>query len=179
MTFAQLIELNMVTATTTAVTTTTITLITTTMGSLKEATVVNATSIIRLISEMKEAKTARHLVTGSATFNASHANQTAVVEVQSYCNTIVVWANNEFVVTPTASPNHIEAAIWRVQATRDLLAAPLDALLANIERKNIKEGAQMTPLVVALSTPSAVAGNLQKAPMTSYDVAVGGKRSFL
>jgi hypothetical protein len=44
-------------------------------------------------------------------------------------------------------------------------------LLANIEREDIKEGARTTPLVVALSTPSAVVGNLQKAPATPHDVA--------
>ena len=60
---------------------------------------------------------------------------------------------------------------WRVQATRDLLAASLDAILVKIERKDIKEGAQMTPLVLASSTPLAIAGNLQKAHVISLVVA--------
>ena len=170
MTFAQHMELNMATSTTIA-------LITATMGSMKEATTANATSIAHLVTEMKEVTMANamsiaRLVTESATFITSLADRTAVVEARSCHDTIVVRANDEFFVTPAASPNHVETAIRRVQAMHDLLAAPLDVLLANIERKDIEEGARTSPLVVALSTPSAVAVNLRKAPMTPHDVAL-------
>jgi hypothetical protein len=169
MTFAQLMELNMATATTIAS-------ITATMGSMKEATTANSMSIDHIVMKMKKATMANatsiaRLVTESATFITSLADQTAAVEAQSFRDTIVVRANNEFVVRPAALPNHIEAAIWQVQATRDLLSAPLDALLANIEREDIEEWARMTPLVVASSTPSASAGNLRKAPATPHNVA--------
>jgi hypothetical protein len=169
MTFAQHMELNMATSATVA-------LITTTMGSMKEATTANVMSIAHLVTEMKEATTTNamsiaRLVTESAMFITSLADRTAVVEARSCCNTIVVRANDKFVVTPAASPNHVETAIRRVQAMHDLLAAPLDVLLANIERKDIEEGAWTSPLVVALSTPLVVAVNLRKAPTTPHDVA--------
>jgi hypothetical protein len=62
-----------------------------------------------------------------------------------------------------ASSNFFVAAKERIQATCDLLAAPLDAILADIERKDIKEGARTTLLVVALIHPSAVDDNLLPA----------------
>jgi hypothetical protein len=55
-----------------------------------------------------------------------------------------------------ASPNLFDAARARIQATCDLLAAPLDALLADFVRKDIEEGARTTPLVGAPSLPSTV-----------------------
>ena len=61
-----------------------------------------------------------------------------------------------------ASPNLFDAARARIQATCELLAGPLDAILADIEREDIKEGARTTPLVDALSLPSTVDGNIQK-----------------
>jgi hypothetical protein len=61
-----------------------------------------------------------------------------------------------------ASPNLFDAARARIQATCELLAGPLDAILANIERKDIEEGARTTPLVGAPSLPSTVDGNIQK-----------------
>ncbi len=112
MTFAQLMELAMMTAKTAMTTAKTVASISATVGRLKEATTKNVTSIDSLVELTEE--------------NA---------------------------------------------ASRDLLAAPLDALLANIEREDIEEGARTTPLVVASCTPSAVAGNLQKAPATPHDVA--------
>jgi len=112
MTFAQLMELAMMTAKTAMTTAKTVASISATVGRLKEATTKNVTSIDSLVELTEE--------------NA---------------------------------------------ASRDLLAAPLDALLANIEREDIEEGARTTPLVVASCTPSAVAGNLQRAPATPHDVA--------
>jgi hypothetical protein len=41
-----------------------------------------------------------------------------------------------------ASSNLFDAARARIQATCELLAAPQDAILANIERKDIEEGAR-------------------------------------
>jgi hypothetical protein len=52
-----------------------------------------------------------------------------------------------------ASPNLFDATRARIQATCELLAAPLDAILANIEREDIEEGAR--------TTPSTVDGNIQ------------------
>ena len=66
MTFAQLMEFNMATAMTIA-------LITTTIGSLKEAMTANATSIARLVLEMKEAKKAARL-SGQPVIQIVHLN---------------------------------------------------------------------------------------------------------
>ena len=98
------------------------------------------------------------------------ADCTVAAEVRSCSNTIVAQANSHFDVMLAALPNHINTAIRQVQAMRDVLAAPLDAILAKIEREDIKEGAQTTSLVVASSTPLAIIGNLQKVhatPLTS------------
>jgi hypothetical protein len=59
-----------------------------------------------------------------------------------------------------ASPNIFDAARVRIQATCELLAGPLDVILANIEREDIKEGARTTPLVDAPSLPSTVDGHI-------------------
>ena len=61
-----------------------------------------------------------------------------------------------------ASSNLFDAARARIQATCKLLAAPLDAILADIERDDIEEGARTTPLVDAPSLPSMVDGIIQK-----------------
>jgi hypothetical protein len=55
-----------------------------------------------------------------------------------------------------ALSNLFDAARVRIQATCELLAAPLDVILANIEREDIEEGARTTPLVGAPSLPSMV-----------------------
>jgi hypothetical protein len=62
-----------------------------------------------------------------------------------------------------ASSNLFDAAKECIQATCDLLAAPLDAILADIEHEDIKEDARMTLLVVALIHPVAVDDNLLPA----------------
>ena len=62
-----------------------------------------------------------------------------------------------------ASSNFFDAAKERIQATCNLLAAPLDAILADIEREDIPEGARMTFLIVASIHPSAVNDNLLAA----------------
>jgi hypothetical protein len=62
-----------------------------------------------------------------------------------------------------ASSNFFDAAKEHIQATCDLLAAPLDTILADIEREDIAEGARMTFLVVASIHPSAVNDNLLAA----------------
>jgi hypothetical protein len=55
-----------------------------------------------------------------------------------------------------ALPNLFDAAQARIQATCDILAAPLDTLLADFEREDIEEGARMTPLAGVPSLPSTV-----------------------
>jgi hypothetical protein len=62
-----------------------------------------------------------------------------------------------------ASSNLFDAAKERIQATCDLLAAPLDAILADIEREDIMEEARTTLLIVASIHPSAVDDNLLPA----------------
>ena len=51
------------------------------------------------------------------------------------------------------SPNHFDAARGCIQVTCKLITAPLDAILADIEREDIEEGARTTPLVGAPSLP--------------------------
>ncbi len=60
-----------------------------------------------------------------------------------------------------ASPNLFDAARARIQAICELLTGPLDAILANIEHEDIKEGARTTPLVGAPSLPSSVDGKIE------------------
>ena len=62
-----------------------------------------------------------------------------------------------------ASSNFFDAAKEHIQATCDLLAAPLDTILADIEREDIAEGAWMIFLVVASIHPLAVNDNLLAA----------------
>ena len=62
-----------------------------------------------------------------------------------------------------ASSNLFDAAKERIHATCDLLAAPLDAVLADIEHEDNKEDARMTLLVVASIHPAAVDDNLLPA----------------
>ena len=61
-----------------------------------------------------------------------------------------------------ASPNLFDAARARIQATSELLAGPLDAILADIEREDIEEGARTTPLIGAPSLPSLVDGKRER-----------------
>ena len=61
-----------------------------------------------------------------------------------------------------ASSNLFDAARAHIQATCKLLAAPLDAILADIERDDIEEGARTTPFVGAPSLPSSVDGKIER-----------------
>ena len=61
-----------------------------------------------------------------------------------------------------ASPNLFDGARARIQATYELLAGPLDAIVADIECKDIKEGARKTPLIGAPSLPLSVDGKRER-----------------
>ncbi len=77
---------------------------------------------------------AARLLMEHATFNARLADRTAAVEAPSFRDRIVVRANDEFVITPAASPNHI---------------------LADIECKDIKEGAVLQSLTEMKASPGS------------------------
>ena len=62
-----------------------------------------------------------------------------------------------------ASPNLFDAARGHIQATCKLLAGPLDTILADIECKDIKKRAWMTPIVIASILPSVVDDNFLPA----------------
>ena len=68
-------------------------------------------------------------------------------------------ADDECVMVPVLLPNPGNAAIRRIQVECALLAAPLDAILAKIERADIAHEAQALPTttsphpVAMLSTP--------------------------
>ena len=77
-----------------------------------------------------------------------------------------------------ASPNLFDAARARIQATCELLAGPLDAILADIECKDIEEGARTTPLVDAPSLPSTVDGHIQKVRPRTQPRCCTGRRNI-
>jgi hypothetical protein len=74
-----------------------------------------------------------------------------------------------------ASPNLFDAARARIH---ELLASPLDAILADIEREDIEEGARTTPLVGAPSLPSTVDGSIQKVRPRTQPSRRTGRRSI-
>jgi hypothetical protein len=69
-------------------------------------------------------------------------------------------ADNEHFMAPVMPPDPVDAAIQRIWADCALRAAPLDAILAKIERDNIAHKAQAPPTTnsphpaAMLSTPS-------------------------
>jgi hypothetical protein len=77
-----------------------------------------------------------------------------------------------------ALPNIFDAARARIQATCELLAGPLDAILADIEREDIEEGARTTPLVDDPSLPSTVDGNIQKVRPRTRPCRCTGRRNI-
>ena len=89
----------------------------------------------------------------------------ALTKEQGCQDKVVVWAADNCNMMLAEPPHHVDAAIWRVQAECNLLAAVLDAILAEIVCKDIAHNALILPLTT-LPPPMAI---LSSSPHpTSY-----------
>jgi hypothetical protein len=65
------------------------------------------------------------------------------------------WAEEEHITALVVPLNHVDAAIWHIQADCALHAAPLDAILAEIEHEGIAQNALVWPMTI-LPPPMAM-----------------------